>query len=166
MAKSIQFETIFRVLQNHGVEYILIGGVCAALHGSTTTTGDVDIVPARTQDNLNALSAALTELHSYYREHPPFRILPTAERLDTAGHHLLMTDAGPIDVLGSIVGGRDFATLRPDTVTVAIDDLRICMLDLPKLIEVKRDTGRRKDIATLPILEELLKLRTSASDTD
>jgi hypothetical protein len=147
------------MLQKHEVEFILIGGVCASLHGSSMNTGDVDIVPARTQANLERLATALHEMRAYYREHPPFKILPTAERLDTVGHHLLMTDFGPIDVLGTVVGQRDYQTLEPDSIVVEIDELRIRMLDLPQLIEIKRETGRLKDRLALPILEEILKLR-------
>ncbi len=150
---------MFRILQKHRVDYILIGGVCASLHGSSMNTQDIDIVPARTPENLVNLAAALAEVRAYYREHPPFRILPTAARMDTPGHHLLMTDLGPIDLLGSIVGGRDYVSLLHGSIEVEIDDLRLRMLDLPQLIEIKRETGRRKDLLALVVLEEILKIR-------
>ena len=38
-------EAILRTLVDHGVEFVLIGGVAATLHGSPLRTGDVDICP-------------------------------------------------------------------------------------------------------------------------
>jgi hypothetical protein len=156
-----QFAQIFQILQKHNVDFILIGGVCASLHGSSMNTRDVDIVPARTPENLEKLMSALSEMRAYYREHPAFKIVPTASRLDTSGHHLLMTDFGPIVVLGTVVGPRDYSALMPGTIEVEIDAMRIRMLDLPMLIEIKRETGRPKDRLALPILEEILKIRSA-----
>lgn len=165
MSPTPQFQKIFQTLQKHSVDYILIGGVCAVLHGAALNTGDMDIVPERTPDNLERLSGALQEMRAYYREHPPFRILPNAQRLDSAGHHLLVTDFGQMDVLGSVVGKRDYAMLLPDTIEIEIEDIRIRMLDLPKLIEIKRETGRDKDKAALPLLEEVLEMRNKPTQT-
>ena len=158
-----QFESIFRTLQTHGVNFILIGGVCASLHGSSMNTRDVDIVPQRTDQNLERLAGALAEMRAYYRQHPPFKILPDSRRLDTFGHHLLMSDFGPIDILGAIVGRRDYDALMPGTIEVEIDDIRIRMLDLPTLITIKRETGRPKDRLAVTVLEEILELRSSDS---
>ena len=49
---------IFAVLAEHHVDYVLIGGLAAVLHGSTAMTNDADIVPSRADDNGERLSAA------------------------------------------------------------------------------------------------------------
>src|SRR5689334_4144400 len=110
------FETILRVLASHRVDFILVGGLCAALHGAPIQTDDLDIVPSRDPDNLARLEKALRELRAYYREHPPGRIVPEAARMTGPGHHLLKTSAGPMDVLGAIAGQRDYEALLPHTV--------------------------------------------------
>ena len=56
-------DLLLRVLARHGVDYVVIGGIAAALHGSDLVTFDVDITPALGSDNLSRLSAALYELH-------------------------------------------------------------------------------------------------------
>ena len=58
---------IFEVLARHGVEYVLVGGLAAVLHGSTAMTNDADIVPDAAGDNLTRLSAALVELEARLR---------------------------------------------------------------------------------------------------
>lgn len=40
-------EAMLRVLTDHQVRYVLIGGLAATLHGSPVRTGDADICPAR-----------------------------------------------------------------------------------------------------------------------
>jgi hypothetical protein len=44
-----------QTLADHRVEFIVIGGVCAVLHGAPVTTFDLDVVHSRTPENLNRL---------------------------------------------------------------------------------------------------------------
>jgi hypothetical protein len=55
---------IFAVLAAHGVEYVLIGWLAAALHGSSRVTTDAEFTPSRDLGNLERLSAALMELEA------------------------------------------------------------------------------------------------------
>ncbi len=48
-------EQIVAVLNAQQVEFILIGGLAAAIHGSTRSTVDVDVVYRRTDDNVQRL---------------------------------------------------------------------------------------------------------------
>ena len=58
---------IAEILQRHGVEFLVIGGQAAALHGSPHPTFDVDLCYRRTQSNLANLANALAELHPTLR---------------------------------------------------------------------------------------------------
>ena len=152
------FEQLLVALADGSVRFIVIGGVCAILHGAPLLTSDVDIVPDRDPDNLQRLEEVLRALGAYYREHPPGRILPDAARMAGPGHHLLMTSMGPIDVLGAVTGGRDYAALLPHTLEVTIaDGTPIRIVDLPTLIRLKTETGRAKDRLVLPILQNTLE---------
>ncbi|MGQ0669498.1 MAG: hypothetical protein ACT4PO_07485 [Actinomycetota bacterium] len=57
-------EEILRVLNEHGVRFVLIGGFAAVIHGSPYVTTDLDIVPDESRTNLHRLSAALSALHA------------------------------------------------------------------------------------------------------
>ena len=50
--------TICRVLNEHGVVFVVIGGVAARLHETGYATVDIDVCPP-TKDNLTRLAAAL-----------------------------------------------------------------------------------------------------------
>ncbi len=78
--------------------------------------------------------------------------------MTTAGHHLLNTSVGPLDVLGAIANARDYANLLPHTVEIALDETTwIRILDLETLILTKQETGRLKDKLVLPILQSTLE---------
>lgn len=64
---ALQADELFACLDRHGVQYVLIGGLAAVLHGSPLLTLDVDICPSRTRANLARLAAALTDLDARIR---------------------------------------------------------------------------------------------------
>ncbi|MEO8658568.1 MAG: hypothetical protein ABI693_08865 [Bryobacteraceae bacterium] len=72
----IDFGGILRTLADHGVQFIVVGGVAAALHGSPVSTFDVDIVHARNAENVTKRMAALDSLDAHYRLQPERRLRP------------------------------------------------------------------------------------------
>jgi len=152
------FLAILRTLKEHGVEFIVVGGVGAVLQGAPITTFDLDVVHSRTPDNVRRLLAALAELDACYRMQPERRLRPDASHLSSAGHQLLLTRFGPLDLLGTIGKSDIYETLASDTVEVeAGTGVRIPVLRLEKLIEVKMETATQKDLAALPILQKTLE---------
>ena len=67
MAPEFRPDRILRVLEQHDVRFVLIGGLAATAHGSPQVTNDVDITPERSRENLHRLSAALKELGARIR---------------------------------------------------------------------------------------------------
>jgi predicted nucleotidyltransferase len=153
---AFDLEAMLRALRD--VELILVGGVAAAVQGAPIVTQDVDILYRLESDNLKRLEAALTFLNAVTRDDPR-RLRFTVSHLATKGHKLAMTDAGPIDILGSINDGLVFEDILPYTEPMELEGLAIKVLRLDKLIELKRALGRPKDVAVLPVLEATLKER-------
>src|SRR5207245_5434624 len=60
-------EAMLRILADHSVQYVLIGGLAAPLHGSPLRTGDADICPSRRGENLTRLAAALRTMDARIR---------------------------------------------------------------------------------------------------
>lgn len=65
------FAALIRLLAQHHVEYILIGGAAATAHGSARLTQDLDIVYRRTPENIARLATGLGPYHPYLRGAPP-----------------------------------------------------------------------------------------------
>ncbi len=138
------------------VDFILVGGVAAAAHGSPRLTQDVDIVYRRGADNLRKLVSALGSLHPYLRGAPPglpFRF--DVETLQAGLNFTLTSDLGPIDLLGEIAGGGSYEQLVDRSISADAFGVRCRVLDLETLIATKRAAGRPKDIEAIAELEIL-----------
>lgn len=141
-----------------GVEFILVGGLAAVAQGAPITTFDIDVVPLRSTANVDALMSFLASVHAYHRGRPRGeRLPPSRDALLGKGHSLLMTDLGPLDVLGAIEGGRDYQGLLSHTVEVTVGGRSVKVLGLEALVELKRGSTHNKDRLVLPILEETLR---------
>jgi hypothetical protein len=136
-------------LARHEVDYVLIGGMAATLFGSPLTTGDADLCPDRSPENLTRLSAALRDLNArvYAVDSPrglKFDIAP--ETLVQAEVWNLITDAGRLDISWVPSGTRGYADLSRDAVVFDLDGIRS-----------KEAAGRERDRAALPTLRLLLE---------
>ena len=151
------FLEILKVLSKYKVDFIIVGGVCAVLHGAPVTTFDLDLVHSRSPKNLNRLMSALEELGAYYRSRQDQRLKPRLSHLSSPGHQLLMTNFGPLDLLGTIGKGHDYVRLIEHTIEQEIGGLLLRMLDLAALIRIKKETITDKDKATIMILKRVLK---------
>jgi predicted nucleotidyltransferase len=155
---KFDFRAILRVLNAHDVDFIVIGGVCAALHGSPVATHDLDVVHRRNELNLSRILVALRELDASYRLHHK-RLTPQISALEGPGHQLLTTEFGHFDILGSV--GKDGLTyddLLPHTEEMDLGEgLKIRVLDLPTLIELKTQAGQPKDMYNVLHLKEILR---------
>ena len=152
------FLAIFQTFSEHEVDFIVIGGVCAVLHGAPISTFDLDLVHSRTPENIERLLQALQALDAYFREHGERRLRPAHSQLAAKGHQLLMTSAGPLDLLGTITGDRGYEELLPLTLSAKVrEDLQVRILDLATLIAIKEETGRDKDKAMLGVLRHTLE---------
>jgi len=142
------------------VEYIVVGGAAAILHGAPVTTQDLDIVHRLTRANVRRLKRALERLHAVVRE-PGARHLkkPDESHLLGGSQLRLITEAGPLDVLGRRHDGRGYEELLPKSELVGDRRRSVRVVDLPALIAIKGATGRRGDRIVLPILRALLKRR-------
>ncbi|MCX5900519.1 MAG: hypothetical protein NTX06_07265 [Proteobacteria bacterium] len=151
------FLEILRTLSEYKVDFIVVGGVCAVLHGAPMTTFDLDVVHSRSADNLERLLSALHSLDAYYRDRPSRRLQPKLSHLASPGHQLLLTRFGPLDILGTIGNSLSYSDLITGTVQLQLDDLELRMLTLESLIDTKRAAGRDKDKAVLALLNQTLK---------
>lgn len=147
---------LVRALADARVEFIIVGGIAANAHGSARVTTDLDVVYARTEANLARVVKALAPLKPYLRGAPPG--LPfewSAATLRAGLNFTLTTTAGPIDLLGEIVGGGTHDALLPHSTIVRAFGCDVALLDLPWLIKVKRAAGRPKDLEVIAELEAL-----------
>jgi len=151
---------LIRLLAANEVEFIVIGGVAAAIHGSAHITFDLDVLYRRTPENLERLAAALTPLNPYLRGAPgglPFRL--DVATLARGLNFTLTTALGDLDLLGEVAGGGTYDRLLPEAETIALEHSEFRIVSLRRLIALKRAAGRPKDLNVLGELEALLEER-------
>jgi predicted nucleotidyltransferase len=150
------FARLLGALHKTGVEYIIIGGVAATVHGSSRLTQDVDVCYARTDANLDRVVRALRPLKPYLRGAP--RGLPfewSAATLRAGLNFTLTTTAGDIDLFGEVTGGGTYDDLIAHTMEVTLFTRRTRCLNLKWLIATKRAAGRPRDLEAIAELEAL-----------
>ena len=156
---------LLRVLAEAEVEFVLVGGAAAIAHGSARQTLDVDVVYARSAENVRRLVEALTPCRPYLRGAPPGLPFRWDEATVLGGvNFTLTTSLGDVDLLGEIVGGGRYEDLLSHTVTLTVFGIQCFCLDLKTLIRVKRAAGRPKDLEAIAELESLLEEQTGSED--
>ena len=154
----MNFIAAVQALVDGGVDFVIIGGWSAILHGSSSVTNDLDICYSRSSDNLKRVVVALTSFHPRLRDMPqnlPF--VWDQATLRNAAIFTLSTDLGAIDLLAEVGGVGGFEEVKANSVLVRAFERDVWTLDLPALIRAKRAAGRAKDLQVLPELEGLLE---------
>jgi hypothetical protein len=155
---SPDFLELLKTMFKYNVEFIIVGGVSAVLHGAPVTTFDLDLLHSRTTDNVERLLAALKILDAHYRGVGERRIEPGETQLTSTGHQLLMTRLGPLDLLGTIGKERyDYTDLLKHTKKMQITGMTFLVLELETHIQIKEGLGQEKDKAIIPILRRTLE---------
>jgi hypothetical protein len=148
-------------LTKNKVRFVVIGGVAAAVHGSSRVTNDLDICyDASGPGNVGALATLLAKWEAYPRgveKNLPF--IMDERTLRGAPVMTLATTEGDIDVMDRVAGVGDYDAVRKHSERISALGVSFRVLDLPSLIKAKRAAGRPRDFDHLPELEALLELR-------
>ena len=149
---------LLRLLDEHGIDHIIVGGFAVNAHGFIRVTKDLDIVPRPSADNLDRLARMLREVEAtildtedFSREELPAD--PTrATGLAEGGNFCLLTKAGRLDIM-QWLSGVDvedlYAELNPQAIESEIDGLTIRVCGLEHLLAMKRAAGRPQDLEDL-----------------
>ena len=148
------------ILHKGGVEFIVIGGVAGNAYGSARLTLDLDVVYRRSAENYKRIVEALSPHKPYLRGAPPGLPFHFDEATIARGlNFTLITDLGPVDLLGEVTGGGSYQDLLPHTQPRLVFGVEVKIVALRKLIVLKRAAGRPKDIEAIAELEALLEER-------
>jgi hypothetical protein len=158
-------EAPLRLLGEYEVDCVIVGGVAAAIHGSSLLTNDLDVCYARAPANLERLAQALQSVHARLRNAP--------ERLPFVLDHVTLkrglnftftTDIGDLDLLGEVLGIGEYDDVLAGSLTFKLFGYRFAVIDIGKLIIAKRSAGRPKDLLALPELEAIQEAQLMDSE--
>jgi len=160
-------ERILKTLAGHGVDFVVVGGIGAVLHGSPTSTKDVDVVPDLGATNLDALAEALNEMNARIVSHEAPQ---GCIEVDWRGRDLkrwivdfrfliLRTDYGRLDLLHRPAGTSGYDDLARSAISLKMDDVDVKVAALEDIIRSKEAAGRQRDLEHLPTLRLLLEAK-------
>lgn len=149
---------LLKRLLEHKIDFVLIGGYAAVLHGAAQVTSDVDICSVITSSELTKLKIALKDLEPKHRMNPNFQ--PKLEEYPTSGqildNYYLKTSSGVLDILKKVDPVGSFERIKKNSVEVKIFGYVCKVISLDDLIEVKKHMTRPKDKS---VLRELLEVK-------
>jgi hypothetical protein len=141
------FVDFIELLNQHQVDYMIVGAHALSFHGRPRYTGDLDIWIKPSHENAGKMvevlidfgfgSLGLTELdflkENYVTQlgYPPLRI----------------------DILNSI-SGVEFDEAYSNKVVGEVDGLVVNFINIPEFIKNKQASGRKKDLGDIEALEQ------------
>ena len=158
----MSFGSMIHGLARAGLDFVVIGGVAAAAHGSALVTNDLDICYGPLSDNIDQLATVLSSWHGYLRGvEPGLPFIMDARAIRTSPILTLQTDEGWLDLMDIVAGVGDYGSVFEASEEISAFGVTFRVLSLPALIAAKRAAARPKDLAHLPELEALLASRDS-----
>jgi hypothetical protein len=152
---------ILRVLERHGVRYVVIGALAAVAAGAPLVTEDLDVTPASDAENLGRLAGALADLDARLRtpqDEAGVAFPHDPQMLKTANVWTLVTRVGAVDLVFEPAGTRGFDDLRQDATDVELaPDVKVPVASLADVIRSKQAAARPKDLGQLPVLRATLE---------
>ena len=134
---------VCRLLNRHGVRYLLAGGVAANLHGSVRATKDVDVLVPKDLDNTTRLLEALAEL--------PYAVARELDPRQVAGGPITIVGDDPrVDIL-TVAWDVSYEQAEPHKQVRTILGVEVPYLSRADLIKSKQ-TGRPSDLADIQAL--------------
>ncbi|MFV1979802.1 MAG: hypothetical protein ACC655_01500 [Rhodothermia bacterium] len=137
-----------RLLNEHEVEYLLIGGYAVGYYGYVRATADIDLWVPREHENAELLTSALVEFG--------FNVPELNAELFMKEGRIVRMGVPPMRIeIQTSISGVEFESCYDERVVVEWDDLEVDVISLDRLIENKRAAGRLKDLTDLEYLEGL-----------
>ena len=149
---------LLRSLNEHGVDYLLIGGYALAAHGYQRATVDIDVLVPGTAATGQQVKDALMEL-------PDQAAKDLEPEWFEEGENIRVADAFIVDLLLN-ANGQSFDTLRRYSETIDLDGIPVKTVSLEGLLLTKQ-TMRDKDVTDRILIERTLNmLKDNTSNLD
>lgn len=141
-ALTNEFKEFLKLLNDHEVEYLIVGGHAVAYHGYPRSTGDLDVWISVNVNNAKKLANVMIDF-GFSSESVSSSVFMEVDRVLRMG-----VAPNRIEILTGI-DGVEFDSCFQTRVSAELDGISVSMIGLDSLKENKRASGRHKDLADL-----------------
>lgn len=150
--------TLLGKLIDADIEFVIVGGFAAVIHGSSTLTRDLDVCAVLSDSNIEKLREVFHDLHPVHRfTSQRLSFLDNPEPGTPLKNLYLQTDLGPIDFLGHIDGVGNYEDVKKNAEEITLFGRKIHIINLHALLKAKETLGREKDLITAKELRAILE---------
>ncbi|MFH1717031.1 MAG: hypothetical protein ABIF19_06745 [Planctomycetota bacterium] len=136
------FKEFLKLLNDHEVEYLLIGGYAVSYYGYPRATADMDIWIAMHPVNADKIVAALKEFG--------FNPSELSGNLFLKEKQVIRMGVPPLRIeLATTISGVNFSDCFAERVVAELDGVRTNLISLTHLKMNKKASGRHQDLADL-----------------
>lgn len=136
------FKEFLKLLAEHQVEYLLVGGYAVAYHGYPRATADMDIWVRRSPGNAEKMVRVLREFG--------FDVPNLGPGLFLKDDQIVRMGVPPVQLeIFTSIPGVEFESCDRDRVEAQLDGVPVRLISLSALRANKRASGRHKDLSDL-----------------
>lgn len=132
------FEELLKLLEKHGVNYLIVGGYAVAFHGYPRFTKDMDLFYSTEKENVHRLQNALIEF-GFTSADLPLELFTNSESVISFGF-----PPSRVDLLNA-VDGIKFEDALPNQIRGLYGQVTVPFIGIEDLIKNKTSTQRTKD---------------------
>jgi len=156
------FNRVFRLLDEHEIRYVIVGGIAVIFHGSPRLTADLDIIidlePVKARQAIEVLQRAgfMAEIPVDIREFADENVRRSwmAEKnMKALSLHDGEIPPTVIDILAE--SPVAFEDLYERAKLISVDGMSLRIASIPDLIALKRQSGRPEDLSDIAELEKI-----------
>jgi len=161
---ELDYKTVFKELNELGIDYLVIGGLAVNLYGVPRLTYDIDLMILLEPDNIQNLVTKLTQW-GYKPKIPvdPKDLADESKRnswiqdkgMKAFNFHSETLPIGEIDIV--INSPIPYKILKGRAVVFPLQEVRIPVASIHDLIELKLYAGRKQDLSDVEYLKIIME---------
>jgi len=161
---ELDFQTIFKELNEIGIDYLVVGGLAVNFHGIPRMTYDIDLMILLESENILKLVRKLTQWG--YRPKIP---IDAKDLVDETKRNSWVREKGmkalnfynetlPIGEIDIVIDSPiPYKELKTRAIKIKLQDEKIPTVSIHDLIELKLRAGRKQDLADVEHLRIVLE---------
>jgi predicted nucleotidyltransferase len=161
---ELDYQQIFRELNEAQIDYLVIGGLAVNLHGIPRMTYDIDFMILLEDGNIRKLVRKLGKWG--YRPRVPVNPEDLADGKNREGWirdknmkaFSFYNDTQPISEIDILIDSPSpYKEMRDRAILFKVGDVEVPVVSIPDLIVLKAGSGRKQDISDVEHLRSLLE---------